>query len=593
VADNSKGKQSRFDLIIGAVDKFSNVFKGFNDQVEGATADLARMQKAVATLNRVTGLSRLSGAVSGVAGSMKSVVNEGKNLVSTVTGLAGKLSALLGVGGAGAMALAKGTANAAAAVGKLSGQAGMGVTLFQEYAHAASQVGISNEEIAGSIARVRETTIKAFRGDVQSMSVLRLAGINPKTAKGEIKSADSIFLELADKVQKLQLAGKNLQAEDLLKGFFGDDGIKFLPMLKNGANGLLEARKEAAKYGMFSEKDAKNADAFNVSLANAWKSIKGIGFSLGTPLLAPLTKLMDKFTEWGLKQKDIISGDFTNWVEGLDIDTIWKSIESGINTLGDLAKTVNGLAQAFGGWKNVLIALAAMISGKFLLSIGSLIASFGKLAFAIMTTPAGWFIAACAAIGAAVYAIYKNWDKIVSYFQNLWQGVKDAFSRNWMEGIVKSLWDFNPLRLILKGMNELIAYFTGINLMEYGAKIIGSLGTGISAAWQSLMDWFMGKLKWFTDKWNKVKSFFGYGNDEGAGVSTNDAGGGWQSSGMGAPLNMGGDVRGVAETRSEHVEKSEFELVVRSEDGARVEGRRVGGGAGTFNPNNGTLNWAG
>jgi hypothetical protein len=462
-----------------------------------------------------------------------------------------KLSVLLGLGGGGVFAMAKGAADAATGIARLSRQAGMGVTLFQEYAHAAFQAELSNEELAKGIGRIRQTAIDAFKGDGQARSILRLAGINPKTAKGEIKSADTIFLELADKVQMLQAAGKDLKAEELLKGFFGNDGLKFLPMLKNGAQGLLEARQEAAKYGMFSDKDIEDAKKFNISLGKAWKGIKGFGYSLGAPLLEPLTRLVDKFTEWGLAQKDIISGDFSRWIESLDIDEIWKSIKSGIKTLADLGKSINALAKFFGGWGNVLAALAGIIAGKFIYAIAMLTMSFVKLGLAILTTPVGWFILACAAIGAAVYAIYKNWDSIVAYFKDLWQGVKDAFASSWTEGIIKMLWDFNPLRLILKGINEMIAYFTGFDFFEnIGKKWVEQL-TG-----------------WMPDK---LKKYLGIGSGgDSASASAEPA--------SAQPLNLAPAARSIAETRTEHVERQENRVTLVPPDGWAMQVSGPGAG---------------
>ena len=40
MADNSKGKQSQFELIIGAVDKFSNTFKRPMPSLEEVLAEL-------------------------------------------------------------------------------------------------------------------------------------------------------------------------------------------------------------------------------------------------------------------------------------------------------------------------------------------------------------------------------------------------------------------------------------------------------------------------------------------------------------------------------------------------------------------------
>lgn len=599
---DSKGKQSKFEMVIGAVDRFSKVFSGFNDKLDKGRAGVERLENSVKGLNKATGFSRLAGAVSGVGGSMKNVADEGKNLAATVTGLAGKFSLVFGAAGGGLFALAKSTANAGDAAAKAAARAGVGVRTWQEYAHAANLSAVSGEQLEKSFVKLQDIAIKAFKGDKTQSGLLKLAGIDPRTAKGEIKNADSIFLELADKVKALQDAGQGAKAVNLVKSILGDEGTKLMPMLSGGAAGLKDMRLEAHKLGLvLSEDDAKASEGFNDGLAKMLASLKGIGYSIGKVLLPPLTKLMAKFTDWFAAQREIISGGFAEWIEKLDVDKIWRSIESGMGKLADLGRTVNGLAQSFGGWENVLVAVAGIIGGKFLLSIGSLVASFGKLGFAIMTTPVGWFIAACAAIGAAVYAIYKNWDSIVSYFQGLWQGVKDAFSRNWLEGIVKFLVDFNPLRLILKGMNELLAYFTGIDLLESGANLVDSFGKGISDAWQDLMNWFTEKLKVFTDAWNKVKGFFGVGGDDAGGVSVSDDAGGYQPSarkaetparrrtrdewtwngedgGAAAPLNMGADARGVAETRTEHVEKNELTITVQAENGA---GAQVNGSGGS------------
>ena len=49
-------KQSRFDLVIGAVDRFAGVFKGFNDRVDRAKEKLDRLKNSTTNLGRATGL---------------------------------------------------------------------------------------------------------------------------------------------------------------------------------------------------------------------------------------------------------------------------------------------------------------------------------------------------------------------------------------------------------------------------------------------------------------------------------------------------------------------------------------------------------
>lgn len=49
----------------------------------------------------------------------------------------------------------------------------------------------------------------------------------------------------------------------------------------------------------------------------------------------------------------------------------------------------------------------------------------------LMATPVGWFIAGVAAIAAAAYLIYDNWDSIGPWLSQQWEAVKTAFSDGW------------------------------------------------------------------------------------------------------------------------------------------------------------------
>lgn len=571
MADNSKGKQSKFEMTIGAVDRFSNVFKGFNDRIDGAAAHMLRMQGAVNNLNRASGLNRLTGAVSGVAGSMKNVAGEGQKLLSTVSGLAGKFSLIFGAAGGGLFALARSTANAGDAAANAAARAGVGVKTWQEYAHAASLVGVGNEQMEKTLRELQDTAIKAFRGDKTQASLLRLAGINPRTAKGEVKNADSLFQELADKVKKLQEAGQGAKAVNLVKSILGDKGAQLMPLLQSGSAGLKEMRLEAHKLGLvFSEEDTRAAADFNSGLTRLLAVFRGIGHSLGRVLLPPLTKLMDKFTEWTARQREIISGGFAEWVEKLDIDRIWNSVQSGISALGRLGESVNNVAKFFGGWENVLLGLGVIIGGKFLLAIGNAIGAFAKLGLVILTTPLGWFLGAIAAIAGAVYLIYKNWDGLASYFSGLLQEVENAFSRNWLGGIVRAILNFTPLRWVSDGMNELLSYFLGFDLYAAGDRMIASFGKGIFAKWDSIAATFKEKLgaltEWLPD-WAKEKMGFSLGVDASSAAPA-----------MAAPLNLGPAARSLAESRSEHVERQENTVTLVPPEGwdMRVSGSSSG-----------------
>lgn len=120
------------------------------------------------------------------------------------------------------------------------------------------------------------------------------------------------------------------------------------------------------------------------------------------------------------------------------------------------------------------------------MSILNLAVAFKGLGFAIAATPVGWFLAAVFAIGFAAMVIYKNWENIVSFFEEKWAGVKAAFSDGIINGIVKVWQEYNPATLIMEALNGLVKYMTGWDLGAIlGEKVAGA----ISAMKRAIPDW--------------------------------------------------------------------------------------------------------
>jgi hypothetical protein len=576
----AEGKKSKFEMVIGAVDRFSGVFQGFNSRLDSANEKLVRLNRSCKGLSAATGFTRLSGAVQNLKSRFGDVLTEGKNLFSTLAGLAGKAALVFGGAGGGVLALAKGVADAGDAAVKSAQRAGVGIEIWQEYAHAADLADLEQEKLIKGFAGLQDAAIKATQGDKTKAGAFKLLGINPKTAKGEIKTADSLFMELADKIQALQAAGKGAQAVNLLGDIMGDrDARSFIPMLSAGAEGLAAARKEAHRLGIvLTSEDGKAAEEFNDNFTRLQAAFKGFGFSIGKDLLPPISALAGKFTDWIAAQRGIVSGGLKEWIEKINVDELFDKFLSGVETLKNMGRTVNGLAQFFGGWGNVLTAVVGIISGKFILSLANLALAFGKVGLALLTTPVGWFLAALAGIGAAVYAIYKNWDGFVAYFEGLWGGVKAAFERNWLSGVVTFLRDFNPLALILDGMNALIKYFTGLDLKGMLLKKLQDLASGLPD-WAKKMLFGDGDDAALAAKPQSNPMFSGLDDAAlAAKPQSNPMFSGLDDFGFAPARDLAPAMRDINETRTEHVEREEVRVVVESKDGSVASVQRSGGG---------------
>ncbi|MCM5528968.1 hypothetical protein [Parasegetibacter sp. NRK P23] len=170
-----------------------------------------------------------------------------------------------------------------------------------------------------------------------------------------------------------------------------------------------------------------------------------------------------------------------------------------------MAITFGGKAAALAvrGFQAARFAMFALQYGlKFtiipaLQAAGSAILKFGTT---LLASPITWYIAAAVALGAAVYFIIKNWDKIKAFFGRLWESVKQSFSRfwNWAKqmflnytphGLIIKHWDkIGPM--FVRVWNNVKAVFTGVwnwikglgkMFFDAGKNIVNSIWNGMKA----------------------------------------------------------------------------------------------------------------
>ncbi len=196
---------------------------------------------------------------------------------------------------------------------------------------------------------------------------------------------------------------------------------------------------------------------------------------------------------------------------------------------------------------------AAMLAGNAVLWLGRVLLIAGRAA---LTNP---IVALVAAIAAAVYLIYRNWDSIGPWFQRLWASVKTYFAgfSEFLKGVftldferawngIKKAWGGGDefFRTVLSGIG------TNFSLVWNNviAPVLDKLGLldPITATWQAfqeaigqVLDWISAKfssagaaiqpvidaLKWIYEKGGEAVSALSsvntgrHGSDNGAPVS--------------------------------------------------------------------------
>ncbi|MEQ8585158.1 MAG: hypothetical protein RLO01_12630 [Thalassobaculaceae bacterium] len=179
--------------------------------------------------------------------------------------------------------------------------------------------------------------------------------------------------------------------------------------------------------------------------------------------------------------------------------------------------------------------VATLTAGLFAMlpAIGSMIAATWAWTAALLANPLTWiFIAIMAAIGAVVggmYLLIRHWDDVVAAFNIGWETIKGAFNRAWqairqsaaaalariadriagavsaiatlwspitdafergvISGILALLATFNPASLFARAIDAMVAYLTGVSLIENGRAMIGGLVAGLASGADRLTAW--------------------------------------------------------------------------------------------------------
>lgn len=128
----------------------------------------------------------------------------------------------------------------ASSLGEVAQQLGVTTDTLQEYRYAATQVGVTQEEMDAGLARLTRTL-------GTSPEKFEKLGIAIRGANGEIEDAGKILPRIAEAYQN---AGSEADKARLLYELFGRSGQKYAPLFAEGATGINNLRDAAHRLGI-------------------------------------------------------------------------------------------------------------------------------------------------------------------------------------------------------------------------------------------------------------------------------------------------------------------------------------------------------
>jgi hypothetical protein len=237
----------------------------------------------------ITAVDQTRTALDGIRNNLGRLGDETRRVQGLLAGLG--VSLTLGA----FAALVKGAIDSADELNKLSQKIGISVEALSTLQFAAQLSDVGLDTLKTGLKGLSANLTEARSGLGEGAALFQALGISVEGTAGNLKSSDTILLEIADRFASFEDgATKTALAVKL----FGKSGMDMIPFLNQGSSGIRALVQEAERLGLkLSTETAQAAEAFNDNLTALKASSSGLGISLATELLAPLRVVTDAIRE--------------------------------------------------------------------------------------------------------------------------------------------------------------------------------------------------------------------------------------------------------------------------------------------------------
>ena len=194
---------------------------------------------------------------------------------------------------------------------KAGARVGVSAVEMQELGFAAEQTGASISDVEGLLKVQARTADEAAQGTGEAAKAYRRLGVNVRDASGKLKPQTQLLKELADGFRFR--VTNDIERAALAQDVFGRSGLKMLPLLKQGSEGIEAFSKEAQDLGFVLDAEAtKAAEDFTDAMNRTRKVFAGLRNQIGKQLLPVFTEMLDGFRDFVTANRDIIRARIGN-----------------------------------------------------------------------------------------------------------------------------------------------------------------------------------------------------------------------------------------------------------------------------------------
>jgi len=239
---------------------------------------------------------------------------------------AGKvLGAAIAAGAAAATYALKQSIDAIDQVGDAAVKLGTTTEAFSALAYAARQEGIAMADLETALGKLGKAA-------ADGNDAFAAMGISVKDAGGNLKTADVLFADVAEKFASYR---DGAEKSALSMELFGRTGAKLITTLNMGRDGLAAMGSEAAAFGQIVGQDAASAAGeFNDNMFKLQTAMTGVFNVMAADLLPSLVSL---------------TGEMVDTTKGSSaLETAGRTLASGFRLVGSAVFVVGGIFQTVG-----------------------------------------------------------------------------------------------------------------------------------------------------------------------------------------------------------------------------------------------------
>lgn len=365
----------------------------------------------------------------------------------------------------------KGTAEFSEHLSNMSAATGLSTTSLQELRYAAGLADIGLDEMVQSVEFLGINMAKAADGGSEVGQAFKRLGVSVTDGNGKLKDVGATFDEVINKMQQMPDGARKME---IAQEIFGRSGKRMLPLLKQGAEGMAEIRKEAHELGLIlTDEEVEAGDEFGKGMKKIGFALEGLRNQIAGPLMKPLKEMIVSMVEW------------------VKANRVWISqkVHIVVGALGKAFSVAWAIAKGFGSalkWVVDHVYLLGVILGSvvvaaIILHIGQLIAMafwYGVIGAAMLWTQrqaiqtwlvtAGWLIV----VAALLFELYV-------LAEDLWYSVTTG-EGVWAD-LWHAIWDSDSMWAVRQ-------FFTGIG--KWASAAVDSVKVFFSDLWAWLSDGF-------------------------------------------------------------------------------------------------------